>query len=374
MTGATRTDAITGGLRFRHVALALAAALVVLGLAGQVHVAVGYALFLIATFSILSGAALLGVFALTRWFDTAALHRAYVSAFWLGAWTYVLAVAALAGYFAHEALSGRIEWRYLLFGPSVLAAIAVLDLGIWRIVVQRNLPTVTRFGDLWRRDALDQPALRRALIDEVILHRTLMKVSPFRWLRHQLIFWGFGLMFMVELAAVAFREAFPSFGWTELWHQPNHPVRLSFDLAFDLTGLMILTGCVLALIFRLAVQGREDQKYTDTPTAVFLLVVVVTGFLAEGARLAASGSPEGSWASFVGLALVPVAPRSPVGTDVVWTVHALAACAFIAYVPLKRMVHSCATPIGRLVGSQKNLMAAKKARVIRGLWRGARPH
>ncbi len=371
MTGSAEIGAVTGGLRFRNLAYGLALVLFAVGLAGRSHVAIGYALFLIATLAILSGAVLLGIFALTRWFDTAGLRRAYAAAFWLGAWTYALAVAALAGYFAHEGLAGRIEWRYLLFGPAALAAIAILDLGIWRVIVQRNLPTVTRFGDLWRREALDQPALRRALVDEVILHRTLMTVSPFRWLRHQLIFWGFGLMFLIELAAVAFREAFPSFGWTDIWHQPTHPLRLAFDLAYDMTGLMVLAGCLMALAFRLMVHGREDQKYTDTPTAIFLLLVVLTGFLTEGARLSAVGNPEGSWASFVGLAFAPVAPRGPIGTDVVWTVHALAACAFIAYVPLKRMVHSCATPIGRLVNSQKGLLAAKKARVVRGLWRGA---
>ena len=358
------------GFQPRHRLIALAGALVLIGLVGLGHAAVGYALFLLATLAILAGVGLLTIFALTRAFDTAALRRAYVTAFWLGGWTYVLAVAAFGGFYVHEALAGRIEWRYLLFGPAVLAAIVVLDVGIWRVIVQRNLPTIGRFGDLWRRDSLDQPALRRALIDEVVLHRTLLTVSPFRWLRHQLIFWGFGLMFLVELAAVAFREAFPAFGWTDLWHVPDHPVRLAFDLAYDITGLMILVGCVMALAFRAMVNGREDQKYTDTPTAVFLLVVAVTGFMAEGARLAAAGDVPGAWASFVGLAFAPVSPSGPTGIDILWTVHALAACGFIAYVPLKRLIHSCATPIGRLVNSQKALMAAKKTRVMQGLARG----
>ena len=361
------------GFRARHRFLALAGALVLIGLVGHSHAAVGYALFLIATLAILAGAGLLGVFALTRAFDTASLRRAYVTAFWLGGWTYVLAVAAFSGYYVHEAFAGRIEWRYILFGPAVLAAIVILDVGLWRVIVQRNLPTAGRFGDLWRRDSLDQPALRKALVDEVVLHRTLFTVSPFRWLRHQLIFWGFGLMFMVELVAVAFREAFPAFGWTDLWHIPEHPIRLAFDLAYDLTGLMILIGCLFALTFRAMVNGREDQKYTDTPTAVFLLVVTVTGFMAEGARLAAAGDAPGAWASFVGQAFAPISPSGAAGHEALWIIHALAACAFIAYVPLKRMIHSCATPIGRLVNSQKGLLAAKKQRVIQGLARGFWP-
>jgi len=367
------TDAAAPADRSRHarrsVLIGVAALLAVIGLAGLSHAALGYALFLVATLLILAGVGLLAVFALTNWFDTAALRRAYGVAFWLGAWCYVFSVAALAGYFTFEALAGRIDWKLILFGPTVLAAIVILDIGIWRVIVARNLPTMSRFGDLWRRDALDKPALRRTLVDEVVLHRTLFSISPFRWVRHQLIFWGFALMFMVEILGVAFREAFPAFGWTDLWHQPSHPIRLAFDLAYDLTGLMILAGCVLALVFRAMAQGREDQKYTDTPTAVFLLIVVLTGFWAEGARLAMAGDFPGANISFVGQGFALISPAQPAVHEALWVIHMFAACAFIAYVPIKRMVHSCATPIGRLANSQQGLMAARRARVVNGLFR-----
>jgi nitrate reductase gamma subunit len=347
----------------------LAIGLILIGLAGYSHAAIGYALFLIATLLMALGAGLLAVFALTRAFHGDALRRAYAGAFWAGAWSYVLAVAALSGYFIHEAVAGRIEWRFVLFGPTALAAIIILDVGIWRIIVRRNLPTIGRFGDLWHRDSLDQDALRRTLVDEVLLHRTLFSVSAYRWARHQLILWGFGLMFLIELVAVAFREAFPAFGWTELWDQPLHPIRLSFDLAYDLTGLAVLVGCLMALGYRIRVNGTEQQKFTDTPTAVFLLVVVITGFVTEGARLAQMPDAPGNWASFVGVVFAPLVPASETGHQVLWVVHALAACAFIAYVPLKRLIHSCATPIGRLANSQTTLLSEKKRRSISGLMR-----
>lgn len=352
-----------------HVMLGVAAILLLIGVFGFSHAAVGYGLFLVATLLLTAGLGLLALYALTPVFDTAALRRAFVAAFWMGAWGYVWAVSALAGFFLYEALAGRIEWRFIIFGPVVLAAIVILDIGIWRIIVARNRPTIDRFGDLWTREALDQKEMRRALVDEVILHRSLLAASPFRWVRHQLIFWGFGLMFVVEMVAVAFREAFPAFGWTDLWHEQAHPVRLAFDFAYDFTGLMVLVGCVLALGYRAMVHGREEQKYTDTPTALFLLVVIVTGFLVEGSRLAAAPDAPGAWVSFVGMVFVPVSPSSPEAYDTIWLVHMFAACAFIAYVPAKRMIHSCATPIGRLVNSQQALLAAKKRRVIEGLFR-----
>ena len=369
------TDTVLSGplrrkLGLREIVGAAAATLVLIGLLGVSHAAVGYGFFLVASLLLILGFGLLAIFALSPWFDTRRLRSAYAGAFWLGAWSYLLALASMSGYYLHEAMAGRIEWRYMIFGPAALAAIIILDAGIWRVIVKRNLPTVQRFGDLWRRDTLDQPALRRTLIDEVVLHRTLFSISPFRWVRHQLIFWGFTVMLLVELLAVAFREAFPAFGWTRLWYQPDHPVRLSLDFAFELTGLMMMVGCVLAIGFRIRAQGSDLQKFTDTPTAVFLLAVLVTGFVAEGARMALAGAAPGGAASFIGLAIAAVWPASNTWHDGLWTLHALLACGFIAYVPLKRMVHSCAAPIGRLCNSQVSLLAAKKARSIGGLFRG----
>jgi nitrate reductase gamma subunit len=368
----SRQSAVTVTQLRTKAIFALAAALLLLGLAGASHAAVGYGLFMVATLLICAGCGLLAVFALTRWFATDALHRAYAGAFWLGAWCYVLSLATFSGYFTHEALAGRIEWKLMVFGPAALAAIVLLDIGIWRVIVQRNLPTVGRFGDLWRRESLDQAALRRTLVNEVILHRTLFSVSPFRWVRHQLMFWGFGLMILVELGAVALREAFPAFGWTDIWHQPGHPLRLAFDFAYEFTGLMIVAGCAFALIFRVVAGQGVERKYADTPTVLFLLIVGLTGFLVEGARMALQAGAPGESVSFVGLAVAAVMRGvSPTWYDSLWIVHALAACALIAYIPFYRMIHICATPVGRIANSQAGLLAAKKLHAISGFFRGS---
>ena len=353
----------------RNLLIVISFSFVGLGLIGQSHAAIGYALFLIATLLLLTGTILIAIFGLTKWFNTDFLWRGLSAAFWMGGWCYVMAVSALSGYYVFETFMGYMPLRYILFGPAILFAIIVLDVGIWRTIIKRNLPTIRRFGDLWKRESLDPKALGKTIVDEVILHRSLYNTSIFRWVRHQLIFWGFGLMFLVEMLAVIFREAFPAFGWIDIWHLPAHPLKLTFDLAYDLTGLMVLVGCILALIFRVIVRGKEAQKYADTPTSLFLLVVAFTGFMVEGSRLATE-PVENSWASFVGFVFIPISPTSPSTIEFLWIFHALAACAFIAYVPLKRMIHSCATPLGRLAGSQTNLMADKKERSIRGLMRG----
>ncbi|MCC7016593.1 MAG: hypothetical protein IT564_05265 [Rhodospirillales bacterium] len=351
--------------------LTLAVLLFGIGLGGGLISAWGYGLFLVATVLILAGAATFAVFAFSRRFDGDALRGIFAWLFRLGGWTYLLAVAALAGFFADETLHGRMEARWILFGPAALIALVLLDWGLYRVLVGRNLPTWNRYGHLVARETIDSEALRRTLIDEIVLHRTLLSVSGFRWLRHTLIFWGFAAMFALEMVAVFLREAVPAFGWRDIWHEPGHPVRLAFDAGFDLTGLMMLAGCLLALGWRIAINGTPDRKYSDTPTTVFLLFVVVTGFAIEGARLAPLPPGPEAAAAFAGAWFAAILPKGLIENaalgEALWLVHTLASCAFIAYVPVKRLIHSCATPMGRLMNSQKALLAAKKQASLQGI-------
>ena len=342
-----------------------------LGVTGVAGAGWGYGLFFTSLLLLAGAAVALGLLVLTRAFDGDRLRG---SAAWLGllgVWAYVWAVGALAGHYTLETFEGRMELKWILFGPAVLAALVVLDVGLYRALVGRNLPTWSRYRGVVRRELANPQAMRRTLVDDVILHRSLLSVSGFRWLKHTLIFWGFGLMFAAELLAVFVREGLPAFGWPDIWEVTSHPVRLAFDFVYDFTGLMVLVGCALAIGWRIKVHGTEQQKFTDTPTAVFLFLVVLSGFMVEGMRIAAAHFEPSHTVSFVGYV---VAQYVPTGTgpgsklyESLWLGHVLGSCAFIAYVPARRLVHSCATPMGRLMHSQRELLAAKKHAVLTGL-------
>ncbi len=347
-----------------------ATAWLLLGVTGTIGAGWGYGLFFASMLLLAGAAAAFALLVLTRAFDGDRLRG---SATWLGLlgmWAYVWAVGALAGHYTLETFEGRMELKWILFGPAVLVALVVLDVGLYRMLVGKNLPAWSRYRGVIRRELANPEEMRRTLVDDVILHRTLLSVSGFRWLKHTLIFWGFALMFAAEMLAVLVREGFPAFGWTDIWEVPSHPVRLAFDFVYDFTGLMVLVGCTLAIGWRIAVQGTEEQKYTDTPTAVFLFLVVLSGFVVEGMRLAAVPW-ELHGVSFVGslFAMATPAATGPgsAAYEVLWLVHVLGSCAFIAWVPAKRLVHSCATPMGRLMHSQRELLAAKKHAVLTGL-------
>lgn len=352
---------------------AISLALFVIGAAGGLSLAAGYALLLVSALLLLGSVVLFSVFLLSRKFDGAALKRGFTWLFIAGAVLYVFGCFALGGYFFAEALQGRLALRWIIFGPVVMAAVVVLDAGIYRLLVEKNLPTYERYRRFISREASDPVAMRQTLVDEVVLQKSLFSLSRFRWIKHTLIFWGFILLFVTEMFAVLFREILASFGMEHLW-APDHPLRLLFDIAFEVFGLAVLAGCVLALVWRVMVNGTELQKYTDTPTALFLFIVVLSGFFVEALRIAAAPPDPLLAVSFVGYVMaMPIGdPERWYGAfyEPLWYIHVIGSCLFIAYIPVKRLIHSCATPMGRLMNSQTRLLQAKRMGVIAGLFQG----
>lgn len=355
----------------RAIPSALALALFSTGSAGLLNEGWGYGPLLIATIALFFSLCAAGTFAMTRYFDTENLKQTVFGLLKFGCWSYVLGVAALSGFFVNETLHGRMEMKWILFGPTVLAAVIVLDLGVYRLLIKKNLPTWERFGHLVSREAINPKSMRRVLVDDVILHRSLLSASGFRWFKHTLIFWGFSLMFATEISAVFVREGLPAFGMADIWEVPEHPLRLAYDFAYDFTGLMVLVGCLLALGWRLKVNGTPEQQFSDTPTALFLFFVTISGFFLEGARIAGSEGAASHAASFVGLVFAELFYGKPEIYEKIyeplWSVHVFGSCAFIAYVPIKRLVHSCATPLGRLMNSQTEILQAKKIESLKGM-------
>jgi MFS family permease len=353
------------------IIVACGAVLFLGGLAGMLAAAWGYALFVASGLLLFSGTVVFAVFVLTRVGKTSTMQRGFVLLFLGGAGAYVLSLSALAGYYMHEALGGRIEWHWMVFGPLVVAALVVLDYGLYRKLVKNNLPTWRRYRKYIGREQSDPAAMRRSLVDEVILHRSLFRISRVRWLRHALIFWGFIAMFVTELFAVVLRDGFPAFGWRDIWREPGHPLRLAFAWVYDVTGLMIVLGCLLALAWRAAVNASPDRKYSDTPTTLFLLFVAVTGFIIEGLHIVPMLNGPAYSVTPIGLGIARLMAHGGLARvelyQPLWVVHVIAACLFIAYVPVMRLIHSCATPFGRLANSQKAMLAAKKRGVLGGM-------
>ncbi len=345
--------------------------LFVIQLSGSSGAGLAYGLLFVSAALLLAGVMVLGLLIFSRQGQTESLAATMRWLFTAGGWAYVIGVFDLSGHFIAQALAGNVELHWIFFGPAAIVSLVLFDIGIYQIVYAKNKPTWVRYRHHIRREDAQPCAMRASFLTDVVFHTNLLAISKLRWLRHTLMFWGFALLFAVEILAVFVREGFPAFGWNDIWEIANHPVRLAFDFAFEFFGTMVLAGCLLAFMWRIKASNTEEQKYSDTPSVVFLFLVVLSGFLLEGGRLALDGMPDGSGVSFIGWIFASMAPGESgllaSAYTPLWYFHVFGSLGFIVYIPAHRLAHSCATPVGRLMQSQKKMLAKKREHALRGL-------
>lgn len=350
--------------------------LFIIQLSGQYSAGLAYGLLFVSVVLLIAGMVALALLIFTRVGDAKSLGATMRWLFTVAGWAYVIGVFDLSGHFIAQALIGQVELQWIFFGPAALVSIVLFDIGMYQVIYSKNQPTWERYRQHIRREDAEPAAMRDTFITDVAFHTNLLSVSGLRWLRHTLMFWGFALLFAVEVVAVFVREGIPAFGWTDIWEILDHPVRLAFDFAFEFFGFMVLTGCLLAFVWRIKASNTDESKYADTPSAVFLFLVVLSGFLLEGGRLAMDGLPAGSGFSFVGWIFASMSPGESgflaSAYTPFWYFHVFASLGFIVYVPAHRLAHSCATPIGRMMNSQRKILARKREHSLRGLMSGTR--
>jgi nitrate reductase gamma subunit len=185
------------------------------------------------------------------------------------------------------------------------------------------------------------------LILDCLFQQRLLKVSVKRWIIHEMIFLPFIIRFLWGLIALILSLSYPEEGITRLMLDKNNPAA---GLIFDITGLMILMGGCLMVIEKKRERKKINIKAMPKGSIIvnaLLGGMIVSGFIVEGARIAMTGSPEGSQFAFVGFFI------SRILTDYnlsgiyayLWYLHALLTAAFIAYLPFSRMFHIFTAPL-----------------------------
>lgn len=117
-----------------------------------------------------------------------------------------------------------------------------------------------------------------------------------------------------------------------------------FKLFADTFGLLLAAGVLVALVRRYAFRPKGLTRDGDDLLQLFLLgSIAVTGFLVEGVRLAAT-RPSAAPFSFVANAIA--SPLRDTGVEtlltahrMLWWTHLLLAFAFLATIPLTKMLH-----------------------------------
>jgi nitrate reductase gamma subunit len=296
--------------------------------------------------------------------------RIFKGIIFAGTSLFLIGLCLLAGIYLHHVRSGLMEGKWILFWPMIISACIIFWIGIYFKIGTKNFETFQRWKGFLRREDAEPHAFLKYMRDEIILQRQLLAESRLRWVRHIMIYWGFVLLFLADIHLAFVNDFLPVFGWSQ-FSQPDNVVRLTLDFALDFFGLMILAGTSIALVRAYLVRGTDERIYNDTLTSAFLFVVVFSGYLLEGFRLAAETYQPYMAYSFVGNFIATFLRAKDLSMSSthkgLWLFHVILSCIFIAYFPVKRLIHSCATPIGKLMQSQKLMLDRKVTGVASGL-------
>lgn len=258
---------------------------------------------------------------------------------------------------------GSMDTKMQIFTPIITVASGIFLVAVYRKVVCKLQGIWQQWHVTWSHVDMDWSAMVQTFVIEALLQRQLFRDDRLRWARHIFIYWGFVGLWILDLVFF--------FSTKVLNLSPRNPFRLFLDFGLDLYGGVLLLGLTVALLRAYLVRGSKGSIYNDTIAVLLFFVVVVTGFLLESVRLVTLPfEPYMVW-SFLGLALATLLrglnwPWARLHEGL-WIFHAIIASVSIAYIPLSRMVHIFAVPVGRLLDSQQELLDAKVRSVGRGL-------
>jgi Fe-S oxidoreductase/nitrate reductase gamma subunit len=184
--------------------------------------------------------------------------------------------------------------------------------------------------------AFSRQALKQTICDVFLGLRVLKGEVP-AGIMHSFIFWGFVIL-TIGTTLLLVHEHFFSFLVGK-----SH---LIFEISMEIGGLILLAGVLWALVRRyLQRMSRLERRLEDAVVPLWLLLVICSGFILEGLRLASQKPAWGRW-SFVGFWMAGfVSPGIAESTyPYLWWGHALISLGFIAIIPFTKLFHLLGAP------------------------------
>jgi Fe-S oxidoreductase/nitrate reductase gamma subunit len=259
----------------------------------------------------------------------------------------------------------------------VLAALSALVFlyGVARPVVKYGRG---RREGLPRRSEL--PGRIRDALRILLSHVTVKRRDGYAGFAHAAIFYGFLVLFIgTVILAVNTDLTEPFFGWRFF----DGDFYLGYSIVLDVLGLALLLGVLMMMVRRGVIRPRKldysrPDREGETPerrvyrvgdwTFVgILLVLVVTGYVLEGARIAMDDpgynefSPAG-WVAAQGFEAMGAGDTALTAVrHALWWSHGLLAIAFVAAIPWTKAAHML-TSFASLV--LRDPLAGKRLRAI----------
>ena len=189
-------------------------------------------------------------------------------------------------------------------------------------------------------------------------HTTIGRDDLYVRLAHFLTFWGFAALFVATVVLTVdydlVRRFFPPGFW-------RGPFFLGYEAFADTGGVFLVAGVLMMMARRWIIRpfrlgyarvdlppdrySRADYARGDALFLISLLALALSGFLLEGARIAAVRTPFAGF-SYVGNQvawLITGVGVGPVAAETIrayaWWLHALASLTFVALLPFGKGVH-----------------------------------
>jgi Fe-S oxidoreductase/nitrate reductase gamma subunit len=184
--------------------------------------------------------------------------------------------------------------------------------------------------------AFSGQALKGMILD-VLLGLRVLKGEVTAGIMHSFIFWGFVILSIGTSLLLIHEHLYP------FLKGKSH---LVFELSMELGGLILLAGIIWAMVRRYIQRvARLERRVEDALVPLWLLLVVGSGFILEGVRLASQQPPWGHW-SFAGswVAGLVSASAAESAYPYLWWGHALLSLGFIAVIPFTKLFHVVGAP------------------------------
>lgn len=246
----------------------------------------------------------------------------------------------------------EIYWN--IQGYWILYGLFAISLGIFAYGSYQHVRLIAAGK---REGRFDNPKER---FKRLVLHGLLQLRSlrePYSGAMHLMFFWGFIVLALGT--AVVFLEA--DFGIPIM----RGAFYLYFQsLILDIFGLLAIIGILMAIIKRyilrpdrLTKPSRFQNLLGDGVVLGLILVILVTGFFLEGARIVATNDPWADWSPVgkaTGYLLQPFFSDMSAMKEFhryTWWFHLGLAFAFIAYIPYSKLRHILFSPLNIYFGS-----------------------
>ncbi len=191
--------------------------------------------------------------------------------------------------------------------------------------------------------------------------QTLLR-DPAAGLMHSLLYFGFVSLFIVTVLSEADHQLPDRF---KFLHGQTYE---AYSAGAEIAGLMFLAGIVWAISRRYVQRPYRIRIKTRPEDALILgtfLVIGLTGFFVEAARIAAEGKPGFEKWSFVGYGLANLVDTWSLHTLTIthrwlWGAHVVAFLAFLAILPTTKLRHMFTSPMNMYLKDRDRPKGAMK--------------